>query len=290
MQKVIPQLANCALLFIIWKLYANKPADWHTWQMIMLSICCHAILSLTIFKQALSILLWLIVRDFLQATKLNCQKYYVFSNANCSSPMKTMQDQISRIRQQSFYRLGIEKKKVVLNIEQWKTKERLCEILSEFVQFLHDHAKQRRVAYLFSSNFCYTEQFSNYSSNQVYFSPVMILFLKLINLDNNWRRVSVKISSVFFFSCPNRKCTWKLLKVKIKHSSKNGRLHLTAVTNMWKKKRLHEIIENQIKKAATKCRRDKPGFKSIEWSPVLPSVFFFLANPEMKYIWFSNLR
>ena len=43
-----------------------------------------------------------------------------------------------------------------------------------------------------------TEQFSNYSSNQVYFSPVMILFLKL-NLDNNWRRVSVKISSVFFF-------------------------------------------------------------------------------------------
>ena len=42
-----------------------------------------------------------------------------------------------------------------------------------------------------------TQQFSNYSSNQVYFSPVMILFLKL-NLDNNWRRVSVKISSVFF--------------------------------------------------------------------------------------------
>ena len=27
--------------------------------------------------------------------------------------------------------------------------------LSEFVKFLHDHAKQRRVAYLFSSNFCY---------------------------------------------------------------------------------------------------------------------------------------
>ena len=43
-----------------------------------------------------------------------------------------------------------------------------------------------------------TEQFSNYSSNQVYFSPVRILFLEL-NLDNNWRRVSVKISSVFFF-------------------------------------------------------------------------------------------
>ena len=77
-----------------------------------------------------------------------------------------------------------------------------------------------------------TEQFSNWSSNQVYFSLVMILFLK-VNLDN-WRRVSVKTSSVFF-SCPNRKCTWKLLKVNIKHSSKNGRLHLTAVTNMWKK-------------------------------------------------------
>ena len=40
------------------------------------------------------------------------------------------------------------------------------------------------------------------------------------------------------------------------------------------KKGLHEIIENQIKKAATKCSRGNPGFKSIEWSPVLPSVFF----------------
>ena len=48
----------------------------------MLSICCHAMPSLTIFKQALSILLWLIAHDFLQATKLNCQKCYVFSNAN----------------------------------------------------------------------------------------------------------------------------------------------------------------------------------------------------------------
>ena len=80
--------------------------------MIILSICCHAILSLTIFKlkQALSILLWLIVRDFLQTTKLNCQKYYVFSNANCSSPMKTMQDQISRIRQHFFTDSGSEEK------------------------------------------------------------------------------------------------------------------------------------------------------------------------------------
>ena len=40
--------------------------------------------SLTIFKQALSILLWLIVHDFLQATKLNCQlqKCYIFFDAN----------------------------------------------------------------------------------------------------------------------------------------------------------------------------------------------------------------
>ena len=76
----------------------------------MLSICCHAIPSLTIFKQALSILLWLIVRDFLQATKLNCQKYYVFSDAHCSSPMKTMQDQISRIRQHFFTDSGSKEK------------------------------------------------------------------------------------------------------------------------------------------------------------------------------------
>ena len=70
------------------------------------------ILSLTIFKQALSFPLWLIVRDFLQATKLNCQKYYVFSNANCSSPMKTMQDQISCIRQHLFTDSGSKEKKL----------------------------------------------------------------------------------------------------------------------------------------------------------------------------------
>ena len=199
--------------------------------MIILSIYCHAILSLTIFKQALSILLWLIVRDVLQATKLNCQKYYVFSNANCSCPMKTMQDQISRIRQHFFTDSG-SKEKNCFEHRTMKNERKVVWNLSEFVK-LHDHAKQRRVATCLALT-SVTEQISNYSSNQVYFSTVMILFLKL-NLDNNWRRVSVKISSVFFFSCPNRKCTWKLLKVKIKHSSKNGSLHLTAVTNMWKK-------------------------------------------------------
>ena len=96
-----------------------------------------------------------------------------------------------------FYRLGIERKKVVLNIEQWKTKERLCEIYQNLLNsFMITQNKGELPTCLALTSV--TEQFSNYSSNQVYFSPVMILFLKL-NLDNNWRRVPVKISSVFFF-------------------------------------------------------------------------------------------
>ena len=52
-------------------------------------LSCNAILV----KQALSVLLWLIVHDFLQATKLNCQNV-TFSpmQTRCSSPMKTMQE------------------------------------------------------------------------------------------------------------------------------------------------------------------------------------------------------
>ena len=103
----------------------------------------------------------------------------------------------------------------------------------------------------------------------------MILFLKL-NLDN-WRRASVKIASVFFFMSEQ--------KVHVKVAESQNEAQLQQVQE-WKtafdrgsrdkyvKKGLHEIIENQIKKAATKCSRGKPGFKSIEWSPVLLSVFF----------------
>ena len=47
------------------------------------------------------------------------------------------------------------KEKIVLNIEQWKNEGKVVWNLSEFVKNLHDHAKQRGVAYLFSSNFCY---------------------------------------------------------------------------------------------------------------------------------------
>ena len=75
--------------------------------------------SLTIFKQALSILLWLIVHDFLQVTKLNCQNV-TFSpmQTRCSSPMKTMQEFKFLAVVNIFYRLGIERNKIVFNIEQ----------------------------------------------------------------------------------------------------------------------------------------------------------------------------
>ena len=74
--------------------------------------------------------------------------------------------------------------------------------LSEFVKtfMITQHEREWPTCLALTS---VTEQFSNWSSNQVYFSPVMILFLKL-NLDN-WRRVSVKISSVFFFFMPEQK-------------------------------------------------------------------------------------
>ena len=70
--------------------------------------------SLTIFEQALSVLLWLIVHDFLQTTKLNCQKCYVFSYANTLlfSHENKMQEVKFLASVNIFYRLGIERKKI----------------------------------------------------------------------------------------------------------------------------------------------------------------------------------
>ena len=95
-----------------------------------------------------------------------------------------------------------------------------------------------------------TEQSSSKSSNPIYLSLVMILSLKIPVSLSNLRRVSVK------FAMPEQKMHFEvaesLKKKKKKHSSNNERLHLTAVTNNYVKKGLHEIIENRIKKAATK--------------------------------------
>ena len=110
----------------------------------------------------------------------------------------------------------------------------------------------------------------------------MILFLK-VNLDN-WRRVSVKISSIFF-SCPNRKCTWKLLKVKIKHSSKNGRLHLTAVTNMWKMTaRNHRELKLSKSKLKKQPRNVAGANRDSSQSNgrLYYRLFFFLFFPTLK--------
>ena len=134
--------ARRCLTSVIWRkpvcLYANKPADWHTWQMIMmfkLSICCHAMPSLTIFKQALSIL-WLIIHEFLQATKLNCKKCYVFSEANTWLFSHENNARSSNFSHSLTFFLQTQdrKKKIVLNIEQWKNKERLSEIYQNLLK------------------------------------------------------------------------------------------------------------------------------------------------------------
>ena len=105
---------------------------------------------------------------FFTSNKIKLPKYYVFSNANCSSPMKTMQDQISRIRQHFFKDSGSKAKKIVLNIEQWKTKERLSEIYQNLLcSFMITQNKGEWPTCLALTSV--TEQFSNYSSNQVYF-------------------------------------------------------------------------------------------------------------------------
>ena len=52
-----------------------------------------------------------------------------------------------------FTNLG-SKEKIVLNIEQWKAEEKLWKIYQNLLKPSYDHAKQRRVAYLFSSYFC----------------------------------------------------------------------------------------------------------------------------------------
>ena len=99
-----------------------------------------------------------------------------------------------------------------------------------------------------------TQQSSNKSSNQIYLSLVMILSLKI----SLWQfETGVREDLERFLPCPNRKCTLKLLKVKKKkkHSSKNERLHCINAfdsRDKYVKKGLHEIIENRIKKAATK--------------------------------------
>ena len=119
---------NCAYLFIIWKLYANKPADWHTWQMIMmLSICCHAMPSLTIFKQALSVLLWLIVHDFNSSNKIKLPKMLRFLQCKHVALLPWKQCRSSNFSHSLtfFYRLGIERKKFVWTKNNEKTKERL---------------------------------------------------------------------------------------------------------------------------------------------------------------------
>ena len=137
MLKLFHSWQNCAFLFMIWKLYANKPADWHMWQMIMmLSICCHAIPSLTIFKQALSIRLRLIVHDFLQATNIKLPKMLRFLQCKHVALLPWKQCKSSNFSQSLtfLYRLGIERKKIVLNVEQWNNERKAVWNLSEFVK------------------------------------------------------------------------------------------------------------------------------------------------------------
>ena len=94
---------------------------------------------------------------------------------------------------------------------------------------------------------------------------------------------------------PEQKVQVKVAESKIKHSSKNGRLHLTFDSRYENvKKGLHEIIQKLKKQPGdvddlkAKQSERKPGFESIEWWSVLPSVL--LPNAEMPYTWFSNLK
>ena len=90
-----------------------------------------------LFLRAFSILLWLIMDDFLQATKLNCQKCYVFSNANTLLfSHETCRSSNSSHSLTFLYRLGSRdrKKRIVLNIEQWKNERKVVWNLSEFVK------------------------------------------------------------------------------------------------------------------------------------------------------------
>ena len=136
---------------------------------------------LTILKQALSILLWLIVHDFLQATKINCQNV-TFSpmQTRWSSPMKTMQGFkfIAFVNIFFFLQTRDRKKKIVLNIEQWKNEGKVMWNLSEFVKtFMITQNKGEWPTSLALASV--TQHSSNKSSNQIYWSLVMILSLKI---------------------------------------------------------------------------------------------------------------
>ena len=103
----------------------------------VIDLLYHAMPSLTILKQALSILLWLIVHDFLQATKINCQNV-TFSpmQTRWSSPMKTMQEfKFLAFVNIFFLQTRDRKKKNCFEHRTMKkTKERLCEIYQNLLK------------------------------------------------------------------------------------------------------------------------------------------------------------
>ena len=146
---------------------------------------------------------------FFAINKNKLPKCYVFSHGNTLvfSHENNAGVQIYRIREHFFLQTRDQKKKIVLNIEQWKNEGKVMWNLSEFVKTFMITQNKGEWPTCFSLA-SVTEQSSNKSSNQIYLSLVMILSLKI----NLWQfETGVREDLQRFLPYPNRKCT--LIKV-----------------------------------------------------------------------------
>ena len=147
----------------------------------------------------ISILLWLIEQWFFyKQLKLNCHKSYVFSNAICSCPMKTMQVLNFSHSSAFFYRLATERKNCFEH-RTMKNEGKVVWNLSEILKTFMTHAKQRRVAYLFSSGRLLLPN-SSQTTRQIKstLAQLWLCFLKL-NLANDLGDGCSSRSQAFFF-------------------------------------------------------------------------------------------
>ena len=135
---------------------------------------------------------------FLQATKPDCKKCYVFSDVNTLlfSHEYNAGVQIYHIRQfNTFLQTKDQPKKNCFEHTSRTMKKRRkgCGKSIKNCQNLHDHAKQRRVACLFSSDFCCRTILKQIVKSSL-LEPIAITGV----------REDVKR---FFWACLNRKCT-----------------------------------------------------------------------------------
>ena len=206
---------------------------------------------------------------FTSKTKLPKMLRFFSMQTRCSSPMKTMQEFkfITFVNLTLFYRLRDLKKKNCFEhtSRTMKKRRKVVGNRSKFVKtFMITQSKGEWPACLALTSVA--EQFSNKPSNQVYLSQVMTGVCEDVK--------------GFFGGMPEQKVHVNLLKVRKKHSSKNGRLHLTAMTNMWKRTARNDR-ESTLKSSPEMLMKATANWDSSQSSGGLFYRLFF-SFPTLK--------